>query len=141
VNIGWLRQFHLKRDWSNAGDAEWEMAFENLVFVTQNYKKHGYQNVLLEDLNDTQVARLSRLFPCSLVITLYLSDEAELKRRVLDETRDSGYRDYEKSLAWNRHLQELPLLPNEHRIDNLQPFETTVTEVKGLMESRQCQSG
>ncbi len=47
VELGRLREFHLHRDWTNQSPEEEAMSFENLVTITQNYLRHGYQPVLI----------------------------------------------------------------------------------------------
>ena len=57
-----FRQLHLDREWSNTSEEEHEMAFENLVFVLRNYLKHGYRNLIVDDLQDWRIGSLSDAF-------------------------------------------------------------------------------
>jgi predicted ATPase len=41
IDFGSLRNRHLDSEWSNAGPAEEQIAFENLVFVVESYAQHG----------------------------------------------------------------------------------------------------
>lgn len=120
IELGYLREFHLNREWSNQSVEEARMTFENLVFILKNYLKYGFQNVIVNDLIEAQIRQIPEIFEGQsyLIFTLVVNDDALLKSRVLDETRDSGYRNYEKALAWNKRERERPLLPNEVRIDN-----------------------
>lgn len=49
--------------------------------------------------------------------TLRVIDEAELRGRVTDESRSSGYRDWQESVRINRHLLQRPPFPNERFVD------------------------
>lgn len=133
INLGWLRQFHLRPDWSNANDDERLMAFENLVFIVKNYHKHGFGNILVEDLQEDQVELISDSLAglnCRFV-TLYIGDDGELRRRVLDETRDSGFRDVERAVTWNRRVMERVLRPGEIKVDSMQSVEEMFEQVFG----------
>jgi dephospho-CoA kinase len=120
IEIGWLRQYHLDPAWLKASPNEEAMSFENLVFIIRNYFKHNYNYILVNDLEDHRVQQIPSLFELHqfVIITLVISNDEELKRRVLDSERDSGYRDYTTAIASNRALINRPLLANEHKFDN-----------------------
>lgn len=120
LDFGWLRQFHLDPEWRKASLAEEDMSFENLVFILRNYLKHGYSHILLNDLQDQRIQSIPSLFGSDeyLIVTLVLRDDAVLKARVLEPERDSGYRDFEAAIAWNRRLLSRALVLNEVQIDN-----------------------
>lgn len=136
IELGYLREYHLNRAWSNQSEEEAQMAFENLVFILKNYLKYGFQNVIITDLLEAQIQQIPEIFDSGsyLIFTLVVNDDALLKSRVLDETRDSGFRNYEEALAWNRRERERPLLPDEMRIDNtnLSP-EKVVEKILGCL--------
>lgn len=119
IDFGWLRQGHLNNTWSNATPEEEEMALENLTFIIKNYWKHGYKNLVVTDLQDERVAFLAERFKESkyIIISLVISNDEELRKRVLGE-RDSGFRNVEAALKWNRNLKSRPALANEYRVDN-----------------------
>lgn len=119
-DFGWLRQFHLDPEWRKASPAEEEMSFENLVFILRNYLKHGYSRILLTDLQDQRIQSIPKLFAPNeyMIVTLVLRDDSVLKARVLDPDRDSGFRDFDAAIAWNRSLLSRELVPNEYQIDN-----------------------
>jgi predicted kinase len=123
IDFGTFREFHLKPDWSDESRAEEAMAFENLVFTLRNYLRHGYENVILTDLKDRRVREIPDLFAENdyLIATLTVGDDAELARRVLLPERDSGWRDTEGALAWNRAVLDRATRPGEVRIDNTAP--------------------
>ncbi len=117
-----MREWHLLPDWSNQNPKEEEMAFENLVFVLKNYLSHGYKNVLVTDLKDERVGKLVDIFSKNetIVVSLVLNDDEELKRRVTGE-RDSGFKDFEAAIAWNTLIKERSNYKDEFKIDNTEP--------------------
>ncbi|MDQ2786821.1 MAG: AAA family ATPase [Chloroflexota bacterium] len=120
IEFGYLRQFHLDRAWTNISPREEQMSFENLTFIVRNYVHYGYKHVILNDLEDFRVQQIPDLFSDIdyIIFDLIVESDDELKRRVLDPTRDSGFRDHGASLAWNDELKRRSLRTNEHRIDN-----------------------
>jgi adenylate kinase family enzyme len=134
IDFGCLRQGHLNREWSNQSPAEEDMAFENLIFIVRNYLKHGYKNVILNDLREDKIIALSQIFKDTnfVIISLIITDDEVLRKRVLGK-RDSGFKNAEASVEWNRKLRERETLPNEFKIDNTHnnPQET----VRGILET------
>lgn len=120
IDFGWLRQFHLDDMWSNASQREEAMSFENLTAIVDNYLRHGYRNIILTDFEDWRLQEFPTHFPhADLVIaTLVLHDDAEHARRVLEPTRDSGYRNVDAARAWNHAVIARPAVANEVKIDN-----------------------
>jgi chloramphenicol 3-O-phosphotransferase len=122
IDFGCLRVFHLDRQWSNASAEEEQMSFENLIFILKNYHRYGYKNVLVNDLKDERLQHLSKYLPNEefkyLLVTLAVSDDEILKLRVLEPTRDSGFRNYERAIEWNRILVKRELYRDEVRLDN-----------------------
>lgn len=130
VDFGNIREFHLDRTWKNASEREEEMSFENLIFILKNYATHGYTNVIVSDLQDFRIEEIPELFKENsyIIITLFITNDEELTKRVLTESRDSGFRDVEKALKWNKHVQERNKLPKEHKIDNTHSNPTETLE-------------
>ena len=120
VELSWIRGFHLDNTWSQASDVEEQMSFDNLVYILNNYITHAYPYVIVSDLLDHRVREIPQLFDRTnfLIFTLVVHDEAELTRRVLDDTRDSGYRNVQAALAWNRQIMSRNTILNEYTIDN-----------------------
>lgn len=131
IDFGVLREFHLDHEWKNASEKEEQMSFENLVFILRNYLKNGYKNVIVTDLLEKRIAQIDDLFQPNEynIFTLTVSDEEELKRRVLEPTRDSGYRNYEEAIAWNHRESERQILPNETKIDTNKKRPPEVIEI------------
>jgi chloramphenicol 3-O-phosphotransferase len=122
IDFGCLRVFHLDREWSNVSPEEERMSFENLVFILKNYYRYGYKNILVNDLTDAKIQQLPNYLSHDefkyLIITLTVSDDAILKQRVLEPTRDSGFRNFERAIEWNGVLKTRELYKNEVRLDN-----------------------
>lgn len=118
IDFGKLREFHLDRQWKKESEEEKEMAFENLVFILKNYIKHGYKNVIINDLGGGHSTRLAKIFAKNrcLLITLIVED-SELARRVLSP-RNSGFKNVNLALEWNNEFREGKPIKNEHVIDN-----------------------
>jgi dephospho-CoA kinase len=140
IEIGWLRQYHLDPAWLKASAREEAMSFENLLFLIRNYLKHGYDYILINDLEDHRVQQIPLLFePYQfIIVSLVIKDDEIVKRRVLDPHRDSGYRDYGAAIASNHALLERPLLPNEYKFDNtsLDPEEACQRIIHLIAEER-----
>ncbi len=134
-DFGRLREPHLDRQWSNTSKEEESMAFENLVFILRNYYNHGFKNVIVNDLQDERAQLFPELFKDLnfIIISLVINNDEELRKRVLGD-RDSGYKDVDSALVWNRILISRPLLVNEYKIDNThnEP-DTTVEEIIKLI--------
>lgn len=120
IEFGRLRQFHLDRAWTNTSPQEEQMSFENLTFIVRNYLRHSYGHIIVTDLQDFRIQQIPDVFSDIdyIIFDLIVERDDELKQRVLNPTRDSGFRDYGASLAWNDLLKRRPLGRNEHRIDN-----------------------
>lgn len=134
IDLGWIRQFHLRHDWSDADKIESKMAFENLVFILKNYIKYGYEQVIVSDLTDEMIQQIPKLFGRDefIIFSLVISDPKVLEERIVK--RNSGFKLVEESLAWNEKIVSRPLLLNEHRIDNTHSDpEKTVQEMLKLM--------
>ena len=111
------------------------MTFETLSIVVKNYIRHGFEQIILSDLNDARFAELSTVFAGVdyVIVTLYTEDDAILKTRIL--TRDNGneYRDWESAIRINQSVKASSLLPREYRIctDN-RSREAVVSEILTL---------
>jgi len=116
----WIRGYHLDPRWKRASEPEEKMSFENVVFTIKNYLKNKYKNIILIGLEDKFRDRLIKKANIKryLLVTLTIDRDEELKRRVLTESRDSGFRDFEESLKMNKILKQSKLLKNEVKIDN-----------------------
>ena len=80
IDFGWIREFHLNKSWSNANDKEEQMSFENLVFILKNYIKNEYPYVIVNDLKDSRITEIPKIFNSAnyLIFSLLVKDENEL---------------------------------------------------------------
>jgi predicted kinase len=117
--FGWIPEFRQKGEASISYEEEERLSFENLCLVVRNYLRHGFEQIIITDLRDPLLREALRRFARRkyLLVMLYASDEEILKVRVLDETRSSGYRDWEEALALNRQYQARQPARGELRID------------------------
>lgn len=131
IEYGWIRGFHLDEGWKDMSEKEEAMSFKNILFILRNYVKNGYKNIIVSDFEDSRLKQLESLFPDNpyLIFTLFLTDEEEFKKRVLAASRDSGFRDFEKSINWNKEVREREALPNETKIDNTQNTPEQVLQI------------
>lgn len=118
IDFGYIREFHLDPEWKDQSPREEQMSFENLVYILRNYLRYGYTNIIVTDLQDFRVQQIPELFAgrSYLIATLIIGSDDELASRI--EQRNDGWRDVGRAVAWNRRIQERPLLVGEHRIDN-----------------------
>ena len=116
----WIRGYHLDPQWKRVSEREEKMSFENVVFTIKNYLKNKYNNIILIGLEDKFRNKLITKAKIKkyLLVTLTIDSDEELQRRVLTESRDSGFRDFKESLNMNKILKQLKLLKNELKIDN-----------------------
>lgn len=136
IDFDWIRGFHLNKEWSNTNDSELEMTLNNLIAILKNYLKHKYQNILVSGFTETDVEKMLNEFKNNRykIITLIVANDKVLQERVLTESRDSGFRDFEESIKFNRRLREKLTFPNEHKIDNTnQSPEETASYIKDLL--------
>ncbi len=139
IDFGTLREFHLDNLWTKQSEREEQMAFENLVFILKNYIRNGYKNVIINDLKDFRIEQIPDIFADDdyLIVTLVLHDDNELRARVLDPNRDSGWRNVERAIEWNRAVIERPAVGNEYKLDNTAKSpEDAAREIINLMDSK-----
>ncbi|MBI5390873.1 AAA family ATPase [Candidatus Woesearchaeota archaeon] len=139
LDFDWFRGHHLDPLWKNANKQEETVAFQNLLLVVKNYLKHGFKSIILSGFQDEYLNALRKNFSHYdfRIVILTVDNDTELKKRVLTETRDSGFRNYQASLLWNKELNQRKLLKNECRIDNSHNIpETTVKEILKILNQK-----
>lgn len=116
--LSWMPEFREMNGRSISFEQDELIAVDTLLLVARNYLRHGHGIVLLSDFRvEVAPAILASTTSAErLVIKLTLSDETELRRRVLDASRPSGYRDWEEALRINRLLQT-PIAEDEVAVD------------------------
>ena len=130
--FGWIPEFQNTGSRTLSYTEEESLSFENLVLVAKNYVKHDYKNIIITDLNNDFIVHLPELFKDYdfAIYTLRLEDDNLLKSRVLDESRSSGYRDWENALKINHELKNREPFKNETFIDIAeQPVEQVVEKI------------
>jgi chloramphenicol 3-O-phosphotransferase len=133
--FGWIPEFRNTGTRVTSYEEDEALAFENLTLVLRNYARHGFANIIVTDLEDKRTGQLASVFAGFdfVIATLRVLDEAELKRRVTDESRSSGYRDWQEAVAINRRLLARPPLPNEHFIDvTTETAQEATDKIQGL---------
>lgn len=117
--FGWIPEFRNTGTKTIPYVEEESLAFENLVLVAKNYAKHGFKNVIITDLNNNYIEQLPSIFSDYdfAIYTLRVQDNETLKQRVLEGSRSSEYRDWEKALEINDLLQNRLAFRNEIFID------------------------
>jgi len=118
IDFGTLREFHLKPDWSNQSPEEEKMAFENLLSLLGNYEKYGYTYVIVNDLKDERVQSFPTVFTGSVKIFTLTVDDKILRQRIEDPNRNSGFKEVEAAMKWNKQVKERGTVQNEYKIDN-----------------------
>ena len=118
VDLGHIREFHLDREWTLANEQEEAMSFQTLEFMTRHYRKYGYKNIIVTDLQDFRVRQIPEVFAGLdvIIITLYLSDDGELKKRI--SARKEGFKNVEEALSWNSNVRQREGVKNEFKLDN-----------------------
>jgi dephospho-CoA kinase len=117
--FGWIPEFNQLNPHTRITQAQEEqLSFENLVLVAKNYLRHGFEHILLSDLNDVRLLDIPVVFKENqfLIMTLVSENEELIKERIL--TRDNGntFKDVDQALSIHRLIQKRALLPNEHRL-------------------------
>ena len=126
--FGWIPEFrNLNPHTEMSFKDEEAMTFETLMLVVKNYIRHGFENIILSDLNDIRLLQIPDEFrDCDYIIfTLYSEDDDVIKQRILSRNNGNEYRDYESSIRLNARIKGRIKLPDEYRIrsDNKSPDE------------------
>jgi hypothetical protein len=103
--FGWIPEFRVKRDSTITWEEEESLAFENLILVVKNYVRHGFE-IIITDLHDHIIQTIPEVFAgfSYRQITLWMDNDELLKSRVLEKSRSSDYRNWQKSLEVNRTI-------------------------------------
>jgi adenylate kinase family enzyme len=136
IDFDWIRDFHLNKKWTNTSETEESMSIENLMFILKNYAKQNFSNVIVGGFTEKNIGEILEKLKDynNIVFTLYVTDDDVLKQRVLTETRDSGFRDFEQSITFNKRLRDELQFPNEHKINNTtQVPEETVNQILNIV--------
>jgi chloramphenicol 3-O-phosphotransferase len=119
IELGFLRMTYLDWEWKTANSREAKMSFEIMCHMVHRFVEYGFRNTLLVDLLAEHVEQVGRSLEGLdyLIVSLIVRDKEVHRSRVLEPTRDSGYRDVEKAWAWNNSILSRPPLPREVLLD------------------------
>ena len=128
--FGWIPEFRDRLTGNLTYEEEEQFSFENLALILKNYVKRGFGNIVVTDLREPIIQQIPQKFSRHryLLVTLTVDDDKILKSRVLDETRSSGYRDWETALKINQELFNRPLMRHEFRLDSTYKTVEELTE-------------
>ena len=140
--FGWIPEFTQKNPYTNISQKEEEqMSFENLVLVCKNYINHGFENILLTDLDDIRMLDIPQVFKeyNYVIITLYSENDDVIKERILTRNSGNDFRNWEESIKINQLIMNRKTLPNEYRIrsDNQNPNQIGDIIIEILNEHKQ----
>jgi hypothetical protein len=133
--FGWIPEFRTKHDSTITWEEEEFLAFENLTLVAKNYVRHGFEKIIITDLRDHIIQTIPEVFAgfSYRLITLWMDNDELLKSRVLEESRSSGYRNWQESFEINRTILTRGLMPNEVRFNSeqlrVEPLVARVLEI------------
>ncbi len=118
--FGWIPEFRVKRDSTITWEEEESLSFENLTLVVKNYVLHGFEKIIITDLRDHIIQTIPAVLTgySYRLVTLWMDNGELLKSRVLEESRSSGYRNWQESLEINRTILARALMPNEVRFNS-----------------------
>jgi ribosomal-protein-alanine N-acetyltransferase len=117
--FGWIPEFNnLNPHTEMSLKDEEQMTFETMYLVVNNYRAHGFEKVILTDLNDKRVPEMLQKFGVTdtVIITLFTRNDDLIRERVLNRENGNEYRDWEQSQKINCMIQNRPVLSNEYRI-------------------------
>jgi len=124
--FGWIPEFTRRNPHTEiSGREEEQLSFENLVLVARNYIRHGFENIILSDLDDVRLLDIAREFRGTphLIVTLYAEDSDRIRRRILAREGENTYKDWAQAQRINGMILARPPLPNEvrFRVDGQTP--------------------
>lgn len=134
--FGWIPEFRTRGEAEISYSDEEQLSFENLCLVLKNYAKHGFNNILVTDLEDKRILEIEKVFEelNYKIITLTIANEEELQSRILDKKRQNNFRDFDAAVMINKKILERPLLINEVRVDTTgKSAEEVLSEVKTIL--------
>jgi len=136
--FGWIPEFTWRNPHTEISCRDEErMSFENLMLVTQNYIRHGFENVILSDLNDIRMLDIAGEFQRTphMIVALLTEDSDLLKQRILAREGENTYKDWPQAQRINGKITAREPLPNEVRIrvDHQSP-EEVVARILALLE-------
>ena len=118
--FGWIPEFrHLNPHTEISYEDEVALSTENLILVSKNYFAHGFEAIIVSDLEDKRIPNFADAFSGIAdvrILTLDCDDETRTNRIL---TRDNGneYRDTEAAAEIAEKIRRTPYT-DERRIDS-----------------------
>ena len=118
--FGWIPEFrNLNPHTEISYEDEVALSTENLILVTKNYFAHGFEAVIVSDLEDERIPNFADAFSGIAdvrILTLDCDDETRTNRIL---TRDNGneYRDTASAQKIAEKIRRTPLI-GEQRLDS-----------------------
>jgi hypothetical protein len=83
-----------------------------------HYRTHGFEKVILSNLNDKRVPEMLLKFGIAdtVILTLFTQNDDLIRERIVSRDNGNEYKDWEQSQKINRMIQNRPALHNEYRI-------------------------
>ncbi len=106
--FGWIPEFrNLNPHTEISYEDEERMSFENLMLVTENYLRHGFENVILTDIREEFTDEVRAKFGKKVwVVILYSVSDEVLRERVLGRDNGNEYRNADEAVEINRKFME-----------------------------------
>lgn len=116
--FGWIPEFrNLNPHTEISYEDEERMSFENLMLVTGNYLRHGFENVILTDIREEFTDEVRAEFGENVrVVILYSASDEVIRERVLGRGNGNEYRNADEAVAINRRFVERKVRADEIRV-------------------------
>lgn len=116
--FGWIPEFrNLNPHTEISYEEEERMSFENLMLVTGNYLRHGFENVILTDIREEFTDEVRAEFGENVrVVILYSASDEVIRERVLGRGNGNEYRNADEAVAINRRFVERKVRADEIRV-------------------------
>ena len=118
--FGWIPEFrHLNPHTELSYEDECALSTENLILVTKNYFAHGFDSVIVSDLEDELIPAFADALSDHAeiqILTLDCDDETRT-HRILTRDNGNGYRDTDAAQSIAERIRTTPY-PGERRFDS-----------------------
>jgi len=114
--FGWIPEFRNRNPHTEISYEEAErMSFENLMLVTENYLRHGFETVILTDIREDFTDEVRERFGDRVrVVILYSTSDEVIRERVLGRDNGNEYRNADEAVEINRRF--IGRMPKEGEI-------------------------
>ena len=105
--FGWIPEFRNRNPHTEISyEDEERMSFENLMLVTENYLRHGFETVILTDIREFTDEVREKFGDRVWVIVLYSTSDEVIRERVLGRDNGNEYRNADEAVEINRRFIE-----------------------------------